>query len=138
MVTQEVDKSPLGKTGIFTVQSCFYSFVFKCTYFILKRVDLPCPQASLLHPADAFWVTWSERDFSLSFRMRHREYVDREGLERRRTGTKQGVDSDNVNDFVFSLGTVHCTGNLSNICSQIQEVVDEQQKKAVWVPLSSV
>ena len=70
--------------------------------------------------------------------MRHRENVDREGLERRRTGTKQGVDSDNVNDFVFSLGTVHCTGNLSNICSQIQEVVDEQQKKAVWVPLSSV
>ena len=35
------------------------------------------------------------------------------------------------------LGTVHGS-NLSNVCSQIQEMVDEQQKKTVWVPLSSV
>lgn len=34
-------------------------------------------------------------------------------------------------------GTVHGS-NLSNVCSQIQEMVDEQQKKTVWVPLSSV
>lgn len=35
-------------------------------------------------------------------------------------------------------GTAHATGNIGNICSQIQEMVDEQQKRAVWVPLSSV
>lgn len=34
-------------------------------------------------------------------------------------------------------GVVHGS-NLSNVCSQIQEMVDEQQKKTVWVPLSSV
>lgn len=34
-------------------------------------------------------------------------------------------------------GVVH-GGSISNMCSQIQEMVDEQQKKAVWVPLPSV
>ena len=29
MVTQDVDKSPLRKTGIFTIQSCYYAYVFK-------------------------------------------------------------------------------------------------------------
>lgn len=34
-------------------------------------------------------------------------------------------------------GVVHGS-NISNMCSQVQEMVDEQQKKAIWVPLPSV
>ena len=39
--------------------------------------------------------------------------------------------------LAFSLGVVHGS-NMDSICSQIQEMVDEQQKRTVWVPLSGV
>ena len=53
---------------------------------------LPSPYASLLCVTDAFRVTWSEKAFGCLPAV-HLGYVtgciDREGLERRRTGTRQ-------------------------------------------------
>ena len=58
---------------------CFQSTVY---------LALPSPQSSLMRAADAFRVTWYERVFESLKR------IDREGLERRRTKTKQ-LSSEN-------------------------------------------
>ena len=49
---------------------------------------LPSPQSSLMRAADAFRVTWYERVFESLKR------IDREGIGRRRTKTKQ-LSSEN-------------------------------------------
>lgn len=60
---------------------------YRCFQSILY-LALPSPQSSLLRAADAFRVTWYERVFESLKR------IDREGLGRRRTKTKQ-LSSEN-------------------------------------------
>ena len=60
---------------------------YRCVQSILY-LALPSPQSSLMRAADAFWVTWYERVFESLKR------IDREGIGRRRTKTKQ-LSSEN-------------------------------------------
>ena len=50
-------------------------------------LPLPCSKASLFHAANAFRVTWSERVF---FSDTPPKCLDRDGVGRRRTGTRHG------------------------------------------------
>ena len=59
-----------------------------CCFQSPLYLALPSPQSSLMRAADAFRVTWYERVFESLKR------IDREGLGRRRTKTKQ-LSSEN-------------------------------------------